>query len=129
MKEQACAKGIELYRAAIVCGMDIEDAFDDVADSIGAAVKAVPSISAEVPEDSISRYWSTFLTTYSGKCQKRWFRQCGKSQDYKAMEKLWFASFEPIWIVGCNLAKENQLKSISDGFNNNLLRLSYSNKA
>lgn len=117
MKEQISEEGNELYRIAIACGMDYRDAFDDVADSIGAAVKAMPSISPEAPEDSISRYWLTFFRTYSVKCQERWFLRCGKSKDYEAMEKLWLTSFEPVWIAGCNLAKQNQSQSLSKGFN------------
>ena len=113
MKEQLKAEGSELYKAAVACGMDIKDAFDDVADSIDAAVKVVPSISPKDPGTSIQKYWSTFLTTYSVKCQRRWFTRCGKSKDYEAMEKLWVTSFEPVWIAGCNLAKANQLHKIS----------------
>ena len=53
MNEQLKAEGIELYKAAVACGMDIEDAFDDVAASIDAATKAVPSMSPKGLGDSI----------------------------------------------------------------------------
>ncbi|MBA7495794.1 hypothetical protein ES702_06385 [subsurface metagenome] len=115
MKEQACAKGSELYRAAIACGMDIEDAFNDVAGSIGMTIKAVPSFNVNDLQSSIQKWWSIFLTTYSLKCINRWSKQFGKSKDYQAMEELWFTSFEPLWIAGCNFARENQLQVLGRG--------------
>jgi len=114
MKEQMYAKGNELCDAAVACGIDFRDAFDDVADSIDTAVKAVPSISQKDPDNTIQKYWSSFLRTYSGKCQKRWFTQCGKSEDYESMEKLWMTSFEPVWIAGCNVAKQTSLQNLSE---------------
>ena len=127
MREQAFAKGSELYRATIACGMDIKDASDDVFGSIFIAIKAVPSFNVNDLESSIQKWWSTFLTTYSGKCQKRWFMRCGKSKDYEAMEKLWLTSFEPLWIAGCNFAKQNQLLMLSKGLNKAVPRYSDKN--
>lgn len=127
MKEQACAKGSELYRAATACGIDIEDAFDDVAGSIGIAIKAVPSFNVNDLQSSIQKWWSTFLITYSLKCINRWSKQFGKSKDYQAIEKLWFASFEPLWIAGCNFAKQNQLLMLSKGLNKAVPRYSDKN--
>ncbi len=117
MKEQAFAKGSELYRTAIACGMTIEDAFDDVAGSIGIAIKTVPSFNVNDLESSIQKWWTTFLTTYSSKCIKRWSKQLGKSKDYEAMEKLWLTSFEPLWMAGCNFAKQNQIQVLGKGLN------------
>ena len=117
MKEQAYTKGSELHRAATACGMDIEDAFDDVAGSIGIAIKTVPSFNVNDLENSIQKWWTIFLTTYSSKCIKRWSKQLGKSKDYEAMEKLWLTSFEPLWIAGCDFLKEKQLNSLGEGYN------------
>jgi len=111
--EELKAERNELYKAAVACEMDIEDAFDDVADSIDVATKVTSSISPKDLGNSIAGYWSTFLPTYSSKCIKRWSKRCGKSKDYKAMEKLWITSFEPVWMAGCNLAKADQLHRMS----------------
>jgi len=107
----------EFHKAAIACGMDIKDAFDDVTGSVGIACKAVPSFNVDDLACSIQKWWTTFLTTYSSKCIKRWSKRLGKSKDYEATEKSWLTSFEPLWIAGCNLAKQSQLHLLSKGLN------------
>ena len=53
--------------------------------------------------------------------------RCGKSKDYEAMEKLWLTSFEPLWIAGCDFAKQNQIQMLGNGLNKAVPRYSDKN--
>ena len=43
------------------------------------------------------------------------------------MEKLWLTSFEPLWIAGCNFAKQNQIQVLGKGLNKAVPRYSDKN--
>lgn len=96
-----------LHKAALACGLRDAVAFNDLADSIGAATQFGLSLDAELHrlwEHSL-RSWQVLLDTYCARCFARWHQSCGQSRNYNAMWELWCDSFEPLWLVGCRLAQ------------------------
>jgi len=116
----------ELHRVATVCGVNPNDALDDIADSFEKPNKLATS--PRFSQDRLTedwaphmeawiKWWGMFLEEYSLKCVKRWMAKCGDLRDTKTMEKLWLESFEPLWVAGCDIAKRGRVKDLKDGFN------------
>lgn len=109
----------ELRRVAEGCRLDPQDAFNDVADSMEIANKLVrrSSLGKEVKQ-WLPGWLVEFFQQYHTRCFERWLAKCGNLRDYKARERLWFESFESLWVAGCNVAKDFQLSNIKRGLIN-----------
>lgn len=106
----------ELYRLAEDCGLDPQDAFNDVADSMEIANKLVRRSSPGKEVQQWLPVWvEKFFEEYHTRCFERWLAKCGNLKDYKARERLWFESFEPLFVAGCNVAKDSQLSNVKMG--------------
>ena len=102
----------ELRRVAAGCGLDEQDAFNDVADSMEVTGRLVPRSSQGEFKQLLAKWLFEFFQQYHSRCLERWLAKCGNVRDYEARERLWFDSFEPLWVAGCNVAKDLQLSNI-----------------
>ena len=100
----------ELKKAAIACGLEPDQAVDDVAEASGVAGQVTPD--AEEDRDRADKWWAAFLRDYSVRCVGRWQAKCGYSRNYGAMERLWLEYFEPMWLAGCNYVKDLAIQNV-----------------
>lgn len=120
--EESYRETEELCRIAEPCGIDPNAVLDDIAHSIEIANKAAYTSRHDPLTLFFSKSWVAFLEAYFLKCQRRWLAKCGSTTDYQSMEKLWLESFEPLWLFGCNIAKDvvlNNVKKVSPMFAEN----------
>ena len=119
--EQSHETARELQVIAAACGIDVNDALDDIADSFEKPNKLAASL--HFSQDRLSedwgphmevwvKWWGAFLEEYSLKCVKRWIAKCGDLRDTQSMEKIWLQYFEPLWVAGCNIAKHVRVKDL-----------------
>lgn len=106
----------ELKEAANACGLELDQAVDDVAEASGVAMQ----ITADIEEGSaekVVKWWHAFHADYSFRCVRKWQAKCGFSKNYDAMGKLWLEYFEPMWLAGCNYMKELSIQNVRGGYN------------
>ena len=115
----------EFHRIAVVCGVDINDARDDIIDSMKIAYEIAAHI--DFSQDQLTedwdqclkawcKWWDCFLQQYSSKCVKRLVTKSGDLKDTRSMEKLWLESFESLWEAGCKITKCSRVISTKNGF-------------
>jgi hypothetical protein len=107
-------------RRAAECGLNMDVALRDIADSMDEANESVSKFDADKPEEDLwsgiagawSRWWSVFLRQYGTRCFGRWRDRYGNSDDYAAMEQLWSDAFSPLQMAGCDIVKQVRLKQV-----------------
>lgn len=113
--EEIAERVFELKRAAIACGLEPDQAVDDVAEASRVAGQ-VTSDSEEGSAEKVVKWWHAFHADYSFRCVGRWQAKCGNSGNYDAMGRLWLEYFEPMWLAGCNYVKELSIQSVRGGY-------------
>lgn len=108
-------KKYELKKAAIACGIEPDQAVDDVAEASGAAGQ-VASGTEEDSAEKVVRWWHAFLEDYSFRCVGRWQARCVNSSDPEAMERLWLEYFEQMWLAGCSYLKGLAVQNVRGGY-------------
>ncbi len=121
--EEIDEKVFELKKAAIACGLEPDQAVDDVAEACEAAYQVVPDTEEDSAE-KVVRWWHAFHGAYSLRCVGRWQAKVGNSRNYEAMERLWLEYFEPMWLAGCNYVKELSIQSVRGGYDKIVSRYS-----
>ena len=120
IKEQLDNKYKELRVIAATCDLKEKDVRDDIADSMEGAnnlTKWMDSL-----EDSYrwwSDWWYRFMQEWVGRC----FVKCVDKfktlyphilySDNEKMRDLWLSEFEPLWVVGCDIARLTQINGIT----------------
>lgn len=102
----------ELRVIAAICDLKEKDVRDDIADSMEEAnnlTKPMDSL-----DDSYrwwADWWYKFLTEWVCKCfikyvdKSRALYSNALYSNYEKMRNLWFSDFEPLWVVGCDIAR------------------------
>jgi len=119
--EQLIDKYKDLKVIATRCGLDEKDIRDDIADSMEVANNLTKDMDSL--EDSYrwwSDWWYKFLMEWVSKC---FIKYVDKSKalyphvlysDYEKMRDLWLSEFEPLWIVGSDIAKLTRIDGITE---------------
>ncbi len=112
MGEVEKAKG-ELFRVAKKCGMDPNDAVEDLAQSVEEANRRAGLPASFKDENDFARWWIVFFEQHTLKCIGRWQARCASPRDYEAMRSQW-GDYEVVWQAGCEfqiaLGSSNLLK-------------------
>lgn len=108
--EEIAERVFELKKAAIACGLEPDQAVDDVAEASGVAGQATSD--AEEDRDRADKWWAAFIRDYSVRCVGIWQEKCGYSRNYEAIERLWLEYFEPMWLAGCNYVKDLAVQNV-----------------
>jgi hypothetical protein len=129
--EQLIDKYKDLKVIATRCGLDEKDILNDIADSMEVANNLTKDMDSL--EDSYrwwSDWWYKFLMEWVSKCfvkyvdkSKAWYPHVLYS-DYEKMRDLWLSEFEPLWIVGSDIARLSRIDGITE-----IMTQSISNKA
>ena len=112
IKKQLASKYKELRVIAVTCDLQEKDIRDDIADSMEEANNLTKDMDSL--EDSYrwwSDWWYKFLMEWVSRC---FIKYVDKSKalyphilysDYEKMRDLWLSEFEPLWIVGSDIAR------------------------
>ena len=112
IKDQLGSKYEELCVIAATCGLNEKDVRNDIADSMEEANKLIKSLDSL--DDSYcwwADWWYNFLMEWVGRCFIKYVDKSGALHpyglysDYGRMRDLWVSEFEPLWMVGCDIAR------------------------
>jgi hypothetical protein len=120
IKGQLDSKYEELYVIAATCGLNEKDVRNDVADSMEEANKLTkPLDSLDDSYRWLADWWYKFLMEWVGRC---FIRYVDKSKtlyphvlysNYGKMRDLWLSDFEPLWVIGCDIARLTRVNGIT----------------
>jgi len=111
----------DLKVIATRCGLDEKDIRNDIADSMEVANNLTKDMDSL--KDSYrwwSDWWYKFLMEWVSKC---FIKYVDKSKalhphvlysDYEKMRDLWLSEFEPLWIVGSDIARLTRIDGITE---------------
>jgi hypothetical protein len=107
IKEQLEGKYEELHVIAQQCDLREKDVRYDIADSMDKANKLTK------PMDSLDDsyrwwgdWWYKFLMEWNCRCFTKYVDKCkGIYLNYEKMRNYWLSDFEPLWIVGSDIAR------------------------
>ena len=137
--EQLNDKRIELNVIAARCGLDEKDICSDIADSMEEATNLTkPLDSPEISDSWWGLWWYKLLERWAGKC---FIKYMDKSRElyphilysnYEEMRGLWLSEFEPLWEVGCDVARlieiDLMMKSVNKFISSNTGRFDENQK-
>lgn len=117
--EQLHDKYEELRVIVARCDLDEKDVREDIAVSMEEANKLIESVDPPaIPYGWWAAWWHQFLKEWAGKC---FVKYTDKSREvyphilysnYEEMRDLWLSEFEPLWAVGCDMARLSQMNSV-----------------
>jgi hypothetical protein len=113
---QLDSKYKELRVIVARCSFDEKDVRNDIADSMEEANNLTkPLDSLENSYRWWSNWWYKFLMEWVGRC---FIKYVDKSKtlyphilysNYEKMRDLWLSEFEPLWVVGCDIARLTEM--------------------
>lgn len=107
IKEKLDGKYEELDVIVATCGLNKKDVHNDIADSMEEANKLTK------PMDSLDDsyrwwgdWWYKFLMEWNFRCFISYVDKCkGIYLNYEKMRNYWLSDFEPLWVVGSDIAR------------------------
>jgi len=122
--EQLHDKYKELRVIVAKCGFGEKDIRSDIADSMEEVNNLIkPLDSPEISDRWWGNWWYKFLQEWAGKC---FVRYVDKSRElyphilysnYEEMRSLWLSEFEPLWAVGCDIARLTEINLMMKSVN------------
>jgi hypothetical protein len=119
--EQLIDKYKDLKVIATRCGFDEKDIRNDIADSMVRANNLTKDMDSL--EDSYrwwGHWWYTFMREWVGRCFAKCVDKYGTLyphtlySDKERMRDLWLSEFEPLWVVGCDIARLTRIDGITE---------------
>ncbi len=116
MGEYMIGKAVELFTIAATCKVNAKEMLNGLVDSMKVASELVNAQHSQGWKYSRWAIWlETFLEEWSCKCFLVWQDKHGVLTDYQLMYNLWLSGFEPLWLVGCDIARADRRENIKWG--------------
>ena len=117
-------KFLELHRIAARCDIAARKLREDIADSMEVANKTVQITDYQDGTHESGEWWATwwwtFLREWGYRCFTRCLSRCGNLTDYETIQNQWSLNFEPLWEIGCEIARTDRLDNMKKGLSGHI---------